>query len=92
MPRQGDINPTALPARIRLWLLDHPGSHRARDVAEGLGVPDGMARKVWSQKVANAIARETRAGKIIREEAQLPGWSVPCGVYRLPQAVPENAP
>ena len=88
MPARGQIDPTALPGRIRLWLLDHPGQHRARDVAEGLGVPADMRREQWSQKVANALAREVRAGKVVREEVTLPGWSVPCGVYRLP----ENAP
>jgi hypothetical protein len=47
MPAAGAIDTTATPARIRVWLLDHPGQHRAVEIAHGLGLP--------TQKVANAL-------------------------------------
>lgn len=85
MPAAGTRDVEALPARIRLWLLDNPGQHRARDVADGLGVPSGMARAKWSQKVANALVRLTSDGSVVRDEVTPEGWKVPVGVYRLPQ-------
>lgn len=85
MPARGTISVETLPGLIRLWMLDNPGPHRARDVANGLGKPADMPQAQWSHKVANALARETRAGKIVREYQQLEGWLKPVGTYRLPK-------
>lgn len=82
---RNDERHQALPARIRLWMLDNPGQHRARDVADGLGVPDGMERQKWSQKVANALVRLTNDGAVTREAVQPEGWKAPVGVYQLAQ-------
>jgi hypothetical protein len=83
---KNDERHEALPARIRLWMLDHPGEHRARDIAEGLGVPAGMTRAKWSQKVANALVRLASDGSVARTEVTPEGWKVPVGVYSLQTA------
>lgn len=85
--RSGERLAGALPAAIRLWLLDHPGEHRARDVAEALPLPADMTKAQWSQKVANALSRLARNGEVIREDRDL-GYKRPVGHYRL--AVPAD--
>lgn len=83
MTRPRDIDrATALPGRIRLWLLDNPGEHRARDVAEAIQAPEGMSKAQWSQKVANALARLTREGAVVCEKRDI-GHKKPVGHYRL---------
>lgn len=87
MPAKGYTDPTALPARLCSWLREHPGEHRARDVAAGLGVPSGMTRATWSQKVANALGRLTRDGQVIRQNRDL-GYARPTGLYSMPAEQP----
>lgn len=88
MPAQGQVDPHSLSSRIRLWMLENPGAHdghhRARDVAEGLGLPEGWTRADWSQRVANVMAREAKIGRLVRDKRTFTGWSVPRHVYRLP--------
>lgn len=84
MPAAGHISPQKLPAQIRQWLTDHPGEHRARDVAEGLGLPDGMKRADWSQKVANALGRLSREGAVTRRDRDLENHKRPVGFYSIP--------
>lgn len=81
MPAPGQINPERLPARITSWLQKNPGQHRARDVANGLGLPEGMAQKDWSQKVGNALGRLHSQGAVAREDTPLAGSRRPVGVY-----------
>lgn len=85
--RRGDREAGALPAAIRLWLLDHPGEHRARDVAEALPRPADVTKAQWSQKVANALGRLARDGAVVREDKDL-GYKRAVGHYRL--AVPAD--
>lgn len=80
MPAKGTIDATAMPARIITWLREHPGEHRARDVAEGLGIPAGVKRADWSQKVANALGRLQRNGDVTHVYRDL-GHKRPVGVY-----------
>lgn len=80
MPAKGYTDPNALPTRLCAWLREHPGEHRARDVAAGLGAPDGMPRAEWSQKVANALGREVQRGTVRREDRDL-GYKRPVGLY-----------
>lgn len=80
MPAKGAINPTAIPATITAWLRDHPGEHRTRDVAAGLGVPEGMKPKVWTQKVGNALGRLARDGDVRRVYRDI-GHARPVGHY-----------
>jgi hypothetical protein len=84
MPAKGSINATALPAQIVAWLTENAGEHRARDVAEGLGVPDGVKRADWSQKVANALGRLARDGSVKHQYRDL-GYKRPTGVYSVPE-------
>lgn len=83
--RRGQREAGALPAAIRLWLLDHPGEHRARTVAEALPKPPELTKAQWSQKVANALGRLARDGAVIREDRDL-GYRKPVGHYRLAPA------
>lgn len=85
MPARGQIDHSALPARIRLWLLDHPGPKRPAEVATGLGLPEGMARQDWSRIVANAMGRLAREGALERVDLrEQMGWKGPCTGYELP--------
>lgn len=91
MPAPGQRDHTALPARIRLWLLDNPGSHRPAEVAAGLGVPDGMTRAQWSQKVANAMSRLVKNGDLVAVDLrERMGWKGRCTGYHLP--APKSSP
>ena len=89
MPAKGYTDPNALPTRLTEWLRQHPGEHRARDVAAGLGVPDGMTRAAWSQKVANALGREVQRGTVRRQDRDL-GYKRPVGLYALPETAPAS--
>lgn len=80
MPAKGAINVAALPAQITTWLNEHPGEHRTRDVAEGLGVPDGMKPKDWTQKVGNALGRLARDQAVRRVFRDI-GHARPVGHY-----------
>lgn len=80
MPAKGSINPTAAPAAITAWLDQHPGEHRTRDVAQGLGVPEGMKPKDWTQKVGNALGRLARDGDVRRVYRDI-GHARPVGHY-----------
>lgn len=84
MPAPGQINPTALPARIRGWLTEHyvPGApgHRARDVAAGLGIPPDTTRADWSANVARALGRMVKDGTVVRTMVDL-GHKNPVGLY-----------
>ena len=82
MPAPGSIDYTALPSSIRLWLIDHPGEHRARDVAAGIKRPAELTVATWSQKVANALARMARDGSVVREYRDI-GHKKPVGMYRI---------
>ena len=84
MPARGKVDTDSIPSTIRLWMLEHPGEHRARDIAEGLGVPDGRTRAWWSQRIARALVRMNNTGKVVRHDRQLEGWKHPVGFYRLP--------
>ena len=82
MPAPNTTAPIA-PA-IRAWLAKNPGPHRPRDVAAGLGVPEGMAKQQWTQKVANEVARMWRNGELTKAQTRLPDWKVPLTTYALP--------
>lgn len=76
-----------LPDRVAAWLKAHPGPHRARDVADALGVPPAVPRKDWSQRIAQILADFVRRGNahgIVRQEVQLEGWKRPVGMYAVP--------
>ena len=70
MPAKGTSDAAALPAQIRLWMLDHPGQHSTAAVADGLTMPEGITRKQWVMKVGNAMARLARTGKLEREQLE----------------------
>lgn len=96
MPAPGALDYTALPASIRLWLIDHPSEHRARDVAAGITRPPELSVAQWSQKVANALSRMARDGTVVREYRDL-GFKKPVGMYRaagvaLPETVGSTTP
>lgn len=82
MPAPGSLDYTALPASIRLWLIDHPGEHRARDVAAGITRPADMTVAKWSQKVANALSRMARDGSVTREYRDI-GHKKAVGLYSI---------
>lgn len=84
MPAPGARVAHTLSDQVRQWLVEHPGWHRPADVAKNLPRPEVLAdltRAQWSQKVANAMAREARRGTIARTEDTPPGWSKPTGFY-----------
>ncbi|UQS95187.1 hypothetical protein Pam4_44 [Pseudanabaena phage Pam4] len=83
MPAPGTRIPTALPARIRLYLLDHPGGHSAGDLARALPAPEGTTGRQWSQKVANALGRMAAKGEVTRERNSEAAMG-PGVTYRLP--------
>lgn len=87
MPAPGTRVPTALPARIRLYLLDHPGGHSAGDLARALPRPDDVEPRKWSQKVANALVRMTAKGEVVRERTSEAAMG-PGVTYRLPHETP----
>lgn len=82
MPAPGHSNPTALPFRIRGWLADHPGAHRARDVANGLGRPEWTTQGDWSLAVARALSRLLANGSVTRQDLDI-GHKKPVGHYAL---------
>jgi hypothetical protein len=84
VPAKGYTDPHALPVRLVSWLRENPGEHRARDVAEGLGVPPGMTKADWTHKVGNALGRLARDGSVRREFRDL-GYKKPMGVYLIPE-------
>ena len=81
MPKKGTTDPALLPNRIRMWLQEHPGEHRARDVANGLGRPEDVKQADWSRQVATALSREVQRGNVSRTERTLDGWTKPTGLY-----------
>ena len=87
MPAKGSTDPTSTRSRIIAWLGENPGEHRARDVAVGLGVPDGVKRADWSQKVANTLGRLAREGAVQHHYRDL-GHARPTGVYAAASEVP----
>lgn len=77
MPASRQSSPTSLSSRIRLWLLDHPGQHRPSQIAAGLGIPAGVAKQKWTQKVANECARMANPAQGRRrtlDRVEEPGW------------------
>lgn len=92
MPSKGHTVPDALPLRIREHLAQHPGEEfRARDIANALGLPDGMTQAKWSQKVANALTREVNRQTVIREYRDL-GHKNPTGVYSAAPTTGDTTP
>lgn len=76
MPRYpADQRHTSLPARIRNWLFNHPGEHRGRDIAAGIGEP--------TQPVNNALGRLARDGEVERRRESVEGRKVPITYYRF---------
>lgn len=82
MPAKDTTAPDLLPGRIRTWMEENPDPARTRDVALGLGIPEGMTRSQWVQKVGNAMAREYRRGTLTRI-AQEVGQKRPVTRYQL---------
>lgn len=76
MPAKDARNPAALPARIRLWLLDNPGQHRAVTIAKGLNRE--------TQPVANALGRLCREGAVTRDRVSVEGRKLPVTMFSLP--------
>lgn len=77
MPARAHTNHTSLSSRIRLWLLDHPGPHRPAQIAAGLGVPEGIEKQKWTQKVANECARMANPAQGRRrtlDRVKIEGW------------------
>lgn len=77
MPAKDARDPNAMPARIRLWLLDNPGQHRAVTIAKALGLE--------TQPVANALGRLYRQGAVTREKVSVDGRRLPLTMFSLPQ-------
>lgn len=70
--------------RVAAWLKANPGPHRARDVADAIGVPPAVPRKDWTQRIGQILSDSTRRGNkhgIARREVQLKGWKRPVGMY-----------
>lgn len=80
MPAKGSIDTAALPAQITTWLGANPGRHRTRDVAQGLGLPEGVKPKDWTHKVGNALGRLARDGDVTRTYLDI-GHARPVGHY-----------
>lgn len=83
MPAKGSTDTNLLPSRIQEWLTAHPGEHRTRDVAEGLGRPDGVAPKDWTLNVGRALSRLALSGSVARTFKDL-GHKKPTGHYSAP--------
>lgn len=83
MPAPNTSAPIA-PA-IRAWLTTNPGPHRPRAIAAGLGIPEGMTKQQWTQKVANEVARLWRSGELTKTQTRVPDWKVPLTTYALAQ-------
>lgn len=71
----------SITSRVVTWLTDHPGKHRARDVAKPLGLTNAQAQ--------STLAALWYAGRIDRERVRpavgLPYslWGTDDGVVRL---------
>lgn len=63
MPGPKQVTATSLNTQIRMYLLDHPGAHRPRDIAAALPRPDGFDRSKWTMRVANMCARLSKPAK-----------------------------
>lgn len=95
-PAPGQINPTALPARIVTWLQQNPppggaAGHRARDVANGLGLPADTTQAAWSANVGRALSRLVGEGSVVRTYADL-GYKAPVGLYAATLTRQETTP
>lgn len=79
--------PDSLATRIRAHLLTAAGPQRPADIATALGIPDGMTKTQWSQRVANTCARMANPapGRKQTLVAVDPADDLPWKRYRLPQ-------
>lgn len=78
MPAPGQTSPTSRRTRLREHFTNHPGRHRAKEVAAALGEP--------TQPVANELARMARSGEVVREQLPVEGRVQPITLYRAPDA------
>ena len=75
-PAKHQYDPTSIRGRIRAWLANHPGAHRPRDIAAGLGVPVDSTRSKWTIRVGAEVSRMALAGELQRVTPSVPGGSV----------------
>lgn len=86
MPRAKQIDPTSLRSRIRLFLLDNPGTHRPRDVAAALTRPESRTVSQWTTDVGRECSRLVKAGELERVPGEtMTRGNVPGSLYRLTQ-------
>lgn len=83
----------SLASRIRLWLLDHPGTHTAGQIAAGIGVNNRVdkAAGVNRPPVTNELARMVRKGTVTKARPEGAAAMGPGVTYTLPPRPPHHA-